>query len=60
MTLKSLRSKSNCRNPNMVLQNLINKYPFLKKYISLPGKKGRGGYSTTILLVGETHLSETI
>ncbi len=39
-----------CSNPQKVLANLQNKYPALKKFISLPGRKGQGGYSTTIEL----------
>ena len=34
--------------PDRVLKGLLNKYSLLKKFITLPGGPGRGGYSTTI------------
>jgi hypothetical protein len=34
--------------PDRVLKGLLKKYPALKKRITLPGRAGHGGYSTTI------------
>lgn len=34
--------------PDKVLKGLLKKYPALKKHITLPGRAGHGGYSTTI------------
>ena len=48
LQLGQLRNQSGCDKANQVLSNLRRKYPALKKHIILPGRKGRGGYSTTI------------
>jgi hypothetical protein len=45
-TLQALRNV--CSNPQKVLAKLLVKNPDLKKYLFLPGRKGQGGYSTTI------------
>ena len=50
MTLKALRTASGCEHPDRVLRNLQTKHDGLEKHIKLPGRKGRGGYSTTIRL----------
>lgn len=34
--------------PDRVLSRMLKKYPRLKRFISLPGGGGKGGYSTTI------------
>jgi hypothetical protein len=47
-TLQRLRSDSGCEHPDRILRKLVTKYPELAKRITLPGKKGLGGYSTTI------------
>jgi hypothetical protein len=47
-TLQVLKKASDCDNPSRVLKGLVKKYPELKKHIVLPGRKGQGGYSTTI------------
>jgi hypothetical protein len=36
------------KRPDRVLKGLLKKYPALKKRITLPGRAGHGGYSTTI------------
>lgn len=46
--LQQLRNESRCDEPHKVLKKLISKYPSLRRFISLPGAKGRGGYRTTI------------
>ncbi|MGA2798244.1 MAG: hypothetical protein ABSE63_11740 [Thermoguttaceae bacterium] len=50
ITLQELRNKSLCPQANKVLTKLLDKYHALKKFIFLPGSKGKGGYSTTIRL----------
>jgi hypothetical protein len=44
----SLESESGYADAVRVLRNLIHRYPALKKSITFPGGKGRGGYRTII------------
>jgi len=45
-TITELRTQN--PHPDRILKELREKYPPLKKFISLPGGPGKGGYSTTI------------
>ncbi|MHB1038002.1 MAG: hypothetical protein ACYC35_27330 [Pirellulales bacterium] len=43
-----LRTKANVDKPARVLDGLLDNYPVLNAFIGRPGRKGRGGYWTTI------------
>ena len=49
-TLTELRDNTGCASPNKVIKKILTKYPELAPWLKLPGKKGRGGYSTLIQL----------
>jgi hypothetical protein len=49
-TLTELRDKSGCESANKVLRRILTKCPELEPYITMPGAKGRGSYSTLIQL----------
>ncbi len=50
-TITELRDKAGCDGPGRVIRRIIGKCPELEPYwLSMPGKKGAGGYSTRIEL----------
>lgn len=47
-SLDELRTHSGAPNPAIALKQICKSYPLLSPFITLPGGKGKGGYSTTI------------
>lgn len=47
-SLDELRTHSGAPNPAIALKQICKSHPLLSPFISLPGGKGKGGYSTTI------------
>jgi hypothetical protein len=48
-TLGRLRDKTGVQNPSHVLTTICKSHPKLAPFIKLPGRKSRGGYSTSIV-----------
>jgi hypothetical protein len=44
----TLTDRSGWKDAPRVLRNIVQKYPLLRPYMRFPGKRGGGGYSTTI------------
>ncbi len=47
-TKPELQKRSGREEPGRLLNKLVRKIPSLRPYIVLPGRRGKGGYSTTI------------
>jgi hypothetical protein len=54
-TLSMLRNASTTDSPHKILRKLVRKYPVLDGFITFPGVRGKGGYSTKIAPTGGCH-----